>query len=78
MVQLDGFAARLQHIGVVDRVQSRRPDIGLSSPHAGWSRMRERWHNIWVEGEDDDIFLALLAMLVIGAIAVGIALLLMN
>ena len=40
--------------------------------------MRERWHNIWVEGEDDDIFLALLIMLVIGAIAVGIALLLMN
>ena len=33
--------------------------------------MRERWHNIWVEGEDDDIFLALLAMLVIGAIAIG-------
>jgi hypothetical protein len=37
--------------------------------------MRERCHNIWVEGEDDDIFLALLVMLVIGAIAVGIALL---
>jgi hypothetical protein len=37
--------------------------------------MRQRWHNPWVEGEDDDIFLALLAMLVIGAIVAGIGLL---
>ena len=40
--------------------------------------MRPRWHNPWVEGEDDDPFLALLAMLVIGVIAVGTALVLMH
>jgi hypothetical protein len=40
--------------------------------------MRQRRHNPWVEGEDADPLLALLAMPVIGAIAVGIALLLMH
>ena len=40
--------------------------------------MRERWHNIWVEGEDDDIFLALLVMPGDRRNRVGIALLLMN
>jgi hypothetical protein len=40
--------------------------------------MRDRWHNPWIEGEDDGVFLALLAMLVIGATAGGIALLVMH
>jgi hypothetical protein len=35
-------------------------------------------HNPWVEGEDADPLLALLAMLLIGAIAAGIALLLIE
>jgi hypothetical protein len=39
--------------------------------------MRQHGHNPWVEGEDADPLLALLAMLVIGAIAAGIGLLLM-
>jgi hypothetical protein len=37
--------------------------------------MRQHWHNPWVEGEPIDVFLALLAMLVIGAIVAGVALL---
>jgi hypothetical protein len=41
-------------------------------------RMRQHGHNPWVEGEDADPLLALLAMLVIGAIAAGIGLLLMH
>jgi hypothetical protein len=36
--------------------------------------MHQRWHHPWIEGEDADPFLALLAMLAIGAIAAGIAL----
>jgi hypothetical protein len=40
--------------------------------------MRQRGHDPWVDGEDADPFLALLAMLLIGAIAAGIALLLMH
>jgi hypothetical protein len=41
-------------------------------------RMRQHRHNPWVEGEDADPLLALLAMLAIGAAAAGIALLLMH
>jgi hypothetical protein len=37
-----------------------------------------RWHDPWIEGEGADPFLALLAMLMIGAIAAGIALLLIH
>jgi hypothetical protein len=40
--------------------------------------MPQRWHNPWVEGDDADPLLALLAMLVVGVIAAGIALLLMH
>jgi hypothetical protein len=40
--------------------------------------MHQRWHDPWIEGEDADPFLALLAMLMIGAIAAGIALLLIH
>ena len=40
--------------------------------------MPTRWRNSLVEGEDADPFLALLAMLAIGVIAAGIALLLMH
>lgn len=43
----------------------------------GWS-MHQRWQDPWIEGEDADPFLALLAMLAIGAIAAGIALLLIH
>jgi hypothetical protein len=31
--------------------------------------MHQRWHDPWIEGEDADPLLALLAMLMIGAIA---------
>jgi hypothetical protein len=40
--------------------------------------MRTRWHNPWVEGDAADPLLALLAILVIGVIAAGIALLVMH
>ena len=36
--------------------------------------MQQRWHNPWIESEDADPFVALLAMLIIGAVAAGIAL----
>jgi hypothetical protein len=40
--------------------------------------MHTRWHSPWVEVDAADPLLALLAMLVIGVIAAGIALLLMH
>jgi hypothetical protein len=40
--------------------------------------MRTRWHSPWVDGDAADLLLALLAMLVIGVISAGIALLLMH
>ena len=45
---------------------------------ACWIDAMRGWHNPWVEREDADPVMALLAMLVIGAIAAGIALLLMH
>ena len=45
---------------------------------ACWIDAMRGWHNPWVEGEDADPVMALLAMLVIGAIAAAIALLLMH
>ena len=38
--------------------------------------MHTRWHSPWVEGDAGDPWLALLAMVVIGVFAAGIALLL--
>jgi hypothetical protein len=38
--------------------------------------MRHRWNNPWVDGDKADPFVALLAMLVLGAIAAAVGLLL--
>jgi hypothetical protein len=45
-------------------------------PGRARGRMRHRWNNPWVDGDKADPFLALLAMLVLGAIAAAIGLLL--
>jgi hypothetical protein len=67
------FLAGYAHAPFERRLLTSACHVGV----LGWS-MHQRWQDPWIEGEDADPFLALLAMLAIGAIAAGIALLLIH